>query len=122
MIHRFSQLYKDAYDLQRYFMQKRDEVCRNGELLNSPALSYKPHALDTHIASLVGTSDPNFDENDALLIEERYRPLEKSLVSSTTTNQTIRVGNFYFLNRDIVRKGLNPQLTTVNSSLIPHLT
>lgn len=114
-IHRFSQLYKDAYDLQRYFMQKRDELCRNGELLNSPALSYKPHALDTHIASLVGTSDPNFDENDALLVEERYRPLEKSLVSGST-NSTVRVGNFYFINRDIVREGLNPAWTCPSSS------
>lgn len=115
-IHRFSQLYKDAYDLQRYFMQKRDELCRNGELLNSPALSYKPHALDTHIASLVGTSDPSFDENDALLVEERYRPLEKSLVSAAANSASVgnlRVGNYYFLSREIVRAGLNPAWTGV---------
>lgn len=113
-IHRFGQLYKDAYELQRYFMQKRDELCRNGELLNSPALSYKPHALDSHIASLVGTSDPNFDENDALLVDDRYRPLESSL-TGTTTGGTIRVGNYYLLSRDLVKSGMS-QFESVGKS------
>lgn len=114
-IHRFSQLYRDAYELQRYFMTKRDELCRNGEMLNSPALSYKPHALENHIAALIAPSvDPNFDENDALLVEERYRPLEKSLHGLIQSNSaSVRVGNYYLFSRDLVKSSLSRQVVAI---------
>ncbi|CAH1119196.1 unnamed protein product [Phaedon cochleariae] len=35
-----SQVFEDAVELQMYFVRQRDELCRNGELLSSPALCY----------------------------------------------------------------------------------
>jgi len=35
-----SQLFEDAVELQSYFIQSRDEICKNGEALKSPALLY----------------------------------------------------------------------------------
>ncbi|VVC46091.1 Bromodomain, conserved site,High mobility group box domain,Bromodomain,Bromo adjacent homology (BAH) [Cinara cedri] len=35
-----SQVFEDSIELQSYFIRQRDEVCRNGDLLNSPALNY----------------------------------------------------------------------------------
>ena len=34
------QLYEDAAELQMLFMKQRDELCKNGEILLTPALSY----------------------------------------------------------------------------------
>jgi protein polybromo-1 len=115
-IHRFSQLYKDACELQRYFMQKRDELCRNGELLNSPALSFKLTALEAHIASSCGTfySAANFDENDALFVEERFRPLENDLKVGQKSS-SIQVGNFYWVSRELVKSGLTNKEDFVES-------
>lgn len=35
-----SQVFEDAIELQFYFIKQRDELCKNGELLSSPALMY----------------------------------------------------------------------------------
>lgn len=43
-----SQLYEDAVELQLYFIKKRDEICHNGEVLLTPALSFTDRHL--HIA------------------------------------------------------------------------
>ncbi|KAL5013533.1 hypothetical protein ScPMuIL_007803 [Solemya velum] len=40
-----SQLYEDAVEMQSYFIRARDEVCRNGEILLTPALSYTERHL-----------------------------------------------------------------------------
>ena len=45
-IHRYSQLYRDTYELQRFFIIKRDELCNNGEILQSGALNFKVKTLD----------------------------------------------------------------------------
>ena len=36
----FLQLYEDAVELQLFFIRLRDEICKNGELFITPALSY----------------------------------------------------------------------------------
>ena len=33
-------MYEDSIELQQFFMRKRDELCKNGEILLTPALSY----------------------------------------------------------------------------------
>ena len=76
-IHRYSQLYRDTYELQRYFIQKRDELCKNGELLQSGALNFKINALDSHMSVTIGGQ--TFDEAEALLVDKRYKTLEARL-------------------------------------------
>ena len=42
------QVYEDAVEMQRFFIKIRDEICKNGEILLSPALSYTPrHLMNT---------------------------------------------------------------------------
>ena len=40
-----SQLYEDAVELQMFFIKKRDEICKNGEILLTPALSHTERHL-----------------------------------------------------------------------------
>ena len=39
------QLYEDAVEMQMLFIKTRDELCKNGELLLTPALSYTERHL-----------------------------------------------------------------------------
>ena len=41
----FVQLYEDAVEMQHFFIKKRDEICKNGEILLTPALSYTERHL-----------------------------------------------------------------------------
>ena len=36
-----SQLYEDSADLQKFFIQTREQHCKNGDVLLTPALSYQ---------------------------------------------------------------------------------
>jgi hypothetical protein len=104
-IHRFAQLYKDAYELQRYFIQKRDELCKNGEFILSGALSYKLSSLDSHVTSLIGSLTQSFDESEALLVENRYKALESKLSGSQSApreHTIIREGDFYYIDRGLI--------------------
>ncbi|KAK6994776.1 protein polybromo-1-like isoform X1 [Biomphalaria glabrata] len=40
-----SQLYEDAVEMQNFFIRTRDELCKNGEMLLTPALSYTERHL-----------------------------------------------------------------------------
>lgn len=44
-----SQVFEDSIELQTYFIQQRDEICRNGELFSSPALNYNLTDLSASI-------------------------------------------------------------------------
>ena len=45
LFHCILQLYEDALELQHYFVQTRDDLCKNGERLLTPALSYTDNQL-----------------------------------------------------------------------------
>ncbi|XP_046358124.1 protein polybromo-1-like isoform X2 [Haliotis rufescens] len=42
-----SQLYEDAVEMQMFFIKIRDELCKNGEMLLTPALSYTERHLQS---------------------------------------------------------------------------
>ncbi|KAL8620376.1 hypothetical protein ACOMHN_013001 [Nucella lapillus] len=44
-----SQLYEDTVEMQMLFLKVRDELCKNGELLLTPALSYTERHLQTDL-------------------------------------------------------------------------
>ncbi len=110
-IHRYSQLYKDAYELQRYFIQKRDELCKNGELLMSGSLSYKLSSLDSNISNIIGANTQAFDESEALLVEQRFKPLEGTLNNgqdkASAKMQNVNCGDFYYINRNHLKSQLD---------------
>ena len=44
-----SEIYEDAVELQQFFIRIRDELCKNGEILLSPALSYTTKHLHNDV-------------------------------------------------------------------------
>uniref|UniRef100_A0A8C3HYN5 Protein polybromo-1 n=1 Tax=Chrysemys picta bellii TaxID=8478 RepID=A0A8C3HYN5_CHRPI len=44
-----SEIYEDAVELQQFFIKIRDELCKNGEILLSPALSYTTKHLHNDV-------------------------------------------------------------------------
>uniref|UniRef100_A0A182Q1C5 Polybromo-1 n=1 Tax=Anopheles farauti TaxID=69004 RepID=A0A182Q1C5_9DIPT len=47
-----SQVFEDSIELQSFFIKKRDELCQNGHVLESPALSYNTMHLSAAVESL----------------------------------------------------------------------
>lgn len=47
-----SQIFEDSVELQAFFLRKRDEVTRNGELLHSAALNHSLFELANQVAQL----------------------------------------------------------------------
>jgi protein polybromo-1 len=120
-IHRYSQLYRDTYELQRFFIIKRDELCNNGELLQSPAGNYKVTGLDSHLAMTIGGT--TFDEAEALLVDKRFKSLEVKLSGESDLKEknfatNLTVGNFYYMNKRMVIPNLeikpNEKLENLN--------
>ena len=102
-IHRFASVCRDAHELQRYYIQRRDELCRNGDRLLSAALSFKAHGHSSSIDTATSSS-ASFDEAHALLVEQRYRPLEAALTAATSGSggseeTSYQVGSFYYIKR-----------------------
>lgn len=47
-----SQVFEDSIELQSFFIKKRDELCKHGEVLSSPALSYSAMHLGAAVESI----------------------------------------------------------------------
>ena len=47
-----SQLFEDSIELQSFFIRSRDELCKYGKALKSPALSYTVADLTTSVETL----------------------------------------------------------------------
>ncbi|KAK7457993.1 hypothetical protein BaRGS_00039138 [Batillaria attramentaria] len=79
-----SQLYEDAVEMQMLFIKIRDELCKNGELLLTPALSYTERHL-----------------NAALEEEKKEKQTQDEAGDSETEtvykDQTYRVGDFVYI-------------------------
>ncbi|XP_045663276.1 protein polybromo-1 isoform X16 [Ursus americanus] len=76
-----SEIYEDAVELQQFFIKIRDELCKNGEILLSPALSYTTKHLHNDVEKEKKEKLPKELEEDKLKREEEKRA-EKSEDSS----------------------------------------
>ncbi|XP_040310789.1 protein polybromo-1 isoform X24 [Herpailurus yagouaroundi] len=79
-----SEIYEDAVELQQFFIKIRDELCKNGEILLSPALSYTTKHLHNDVEKEKKEKLPKEIEEDKLKREEEKREAEKSEDSSGT--------------------------------------
>lgn len=55
LLHLFCSLcqeWNDSVKLQQFFIEKRDELCGQGQILDSPAFSFGLPNLDAHIARM----------------------------------------------------------------------
>uniref|UniRef100_A0A6I8SE42 Protein polybromo-1 n=1 Tax=Xenopus tropicalis TaxID=8364 RepID=A0A6I8SE42_XENTR len=73
-----SEIYEDAVELQQFFIKIRDELCKNGEILLSPALSYTPKHLHSDVEKEKKEKLPKELEEDKAKREEEKKEAEKS--------------------------------------------
>uniref|UniRef100_A0A8C5WLC8 Protein polybromo-1 n=1 Tax=Leptobrachium leishanense TaxID=445787 RepID=A0A8C5WLC8_9ANUR len=73
-----SEIYEDAVELQQFFIKIRDELCKNGEILLSPALSYTTKHLHNDVEKEKKEKLPKEFEEDKAKREEEKKEAEKS--------------------------------------------
>ncbi|MEE6507337.1 hypothetical protein FKM82_019813 [Ascaphus truei] len=73
-----SEIYEDAVELQQFFIKIRDELCKNGDILLSPALSYTTKHLHNDVEKEKKEKLPKEIEEDKVKREEEKREAEKS--------------------------------------------
>uniref|UniRef100_A0A4W3IBU1 Protein polybromo-1 n=1 Tax=Callorhinchus milii TaxID=7868 RepID=A0A4W3IBU1_CALMI len=68
-----SEIYEDAVELQQFFIKIRDELCKNGEILLSPALSYTLKHLQHDLEKEKKSKLPREIEEDKQKREEEKK-------------------------------------------------
>lgn len=68
-----SEIFEDAVELQQFFIRIRDELCKNGEILMSPALSYTSKHLHSDVEKEKKEKLPKEFEEDKIKREEEKR-------------------------------------------------
>ncbi|XP_043979164.1 protein polybromo-1-like isoform X5 [Gambusia affinis] len=72
-----SEIFEDAVELQQFLVRIRDELCKNGEILMSPALSYTSKHLHSDVEKEKKEKLPKEIEEDKIKREEEKREAEK---------------------------------------------
>ncbi|XP_076870387.1 polybromo 1, like isoform X3 [Brachyhypopomus gauderio] len=73
-----SEIFEDSVELQQFFVKIRDELCKNGEILLSPALSYTSKHLHADVDQEKREKLPQELEEDRLKSEEDKKEDEKT--------------------------------------------
>lgn len=68
-----SEIFEDSVELQQFFIRIRDELCKNGEILLSPALSYTTKHLHSDVEKEKKEKLPKEYEEDKLKREEEKK-------------------------------------------------
>ncbi|KAL0978139.1 hypothetical protein UPYG_G00166640 [Umbra pygmaea] len=110
-----SDISEDAVELQQFFMKIRDELCKNGEILLSPALSYTSKHLHSDVEQEKREKLPKEMEEDKLKREEENKeegekaedaagagiwppgPERTYSQDCSFENRTYRVGDFVYV-------------------------
>ncbi|XP_056129440.1 polybromo 1, like [Lampris incognitus] len=71
-----SDIFEDAVELQQFFIKIRDELCKNGEILLSPALNYTSKQLHGDVDQEKREKIPREIEEDKLKREEEKKEKE----------------------------------------------
>nr|XP_057910239.1 protein polybromo-1 isoform X2 [Doryrhamphus excisus]XP_057910240.1 protein polybromo-1 isoform X2 [Doryrhamphus excisus]XP_057910241.1 protein polybromo-1 isoform X2 [Doryrhamphus excisus] len=71
-----SEIFEDAVELQQFFIRIRDELCKNGEILMSPALSYTSKHLHNDVEKEKKEKLPKEVEEDKIKREEEKMEAE----------------------------------------------
>ncbi|XP_051528999.1 protein polybromo-1-like isoform X4 [Myxocyprinus asiaticus] len=72
-----SEIFEDSAELQQFFIRIRDELCKNGEILLTPALSYTTKHLHIDVEKEKKEKLPKEYEEDKLKREEEKKEAEK---------------------------------------------
>ena len=69
------QLFEDSIELQTFYIKTRDELCKNGESLLSPALSYTEHHMNSAVEKMKKTKLVE-EAEEAKKLEENEMKIE----------------------------------------------
>uniref|UniRef100_A0A8D0CV46 Protein polybromo-1 n=1 Tax=Sander lucioperca TaxID=283035 RepID=A0A8D0CV46_SANLU len=102
-----SEIFEDAVELQQFFIKIRDELCKNGEILQSSALIYTSKHLHNDVEQEKREKIPKEIEEDKLKMEEEEGDNKGVCVCSETErvysqdcsfeNSTYHVGDFVYV-------------------------
>uniref|UniRef100_A0A8C5FBT8 Polybromo 1, like n=1 Tax=Gadus morhua TaxID=8049 RepID=A0A8C5FBT8_GADMO len=108
-----AEAFEDAVELQQFFVKIRDELCKNGEILMSPALNYTSKHLHSDIDQEKREKIPLEFEDDKQKREEESKDADKSgelpaeawqsgpertySQDCSFENSTYRVGDFVYV-------------------------
>ncbi|XP_067123626.1 protein polybromo-1 isoform X3 [Centruroides vittatus] len=105
-----SQVFEDSIELQSYFIRMRDELCRFGEVLQSPALKYRECHLQSSVEALKAEKLPR-EQQEAELEpkQEKDESTEISTADSMTfKGMTYYIGDFVYI--EPREKGMEPHI------------
>lgn len=112
-----SQVFDDSIELQTYFIKQRDELCKNGELLQSPALNY---TIDDALTNIESIRQSKLLQESLEVETEETRSSDDSIIKETNLNvgesmicnqQTFQVGEFVYL--DAKEKSCEPHIILI---------
>lgn len=94
-----SQVFEDSIELQSFFIRKRDELCKNGEMLSSPALNYTIEHLNTAVESIKQTKLLQEGEPEPELETSIVAPAQSETMS-TDNGKVFTPGDFVYYSLD----------------------
>ncbi|GAB6031247.1 hypothetical protein CHUAL_009055 [Chamberlinius hualienensis] len=98
-----SQVFEDSIEVQSYFIKMRDELCKNGEVLTSPANRFTDRDMQLSIENLrleklpKERSDDEKDKEIDKAEKEHRNNLLSNSDSCSYKEQTYRVGDYVYI-------------------------
>ncbi|CAE1320778.1 PBRM1 [Acanthosepion pharaonis] len=98
-----SQLYEDAVEMQLFFIKIRDELCKNGEILLTPALSYTEKHLQSALEAEKREKLPKEQQDDEKKKAQDTDEKMSSVVEAGTErsmkyrDQVYNIGDFVYV-------------------------
>ncbi|XP_014249170.1 protein polybromo-1 isoform X5 [Cimex lectularius] len=112
-----SQVFEDSVELQSYFIRQRDELCRNGDLLHSPALNYTlldlSNAVDSERQTKQALEQPEEEQDIKPIIKEEHGvSLAGTADNALSYNQQVyRIGDFVYAEGK--ERGMDPIILNI---------
>ncbi|CAB0012967.1 unnamed protein product [Nesidiocoris tenuis] len=111
-----SQVFEDSVELQSHFIRQRDELCQNGDLLHSPALSYTllelSNTVDVERQSKQATEQPEEDLDPKPAFKEEQESAAGTADNAFSFNQQVyRIGDFVYAENK--ERGMDPIILNI---------
>lgn len=101
-----SQIFEDSIEMQSFFIKKRDELCKTGEVLNTPALSYSAMHLSAAVEAVRQTKLLQEEEPEAEL-DSSVQPAVGESMMAIDGGKIFSPGDFvYFTQTDDQTPGI----------------
>lgn len=92
-----SQVFEDSVELQSFFMKRRDELCRGGDVLLSPALQYTEADLQASVETLRAQKLPREQQEADLEIKQEKEKVEGGFMLYILQNNPNNLNPLNFL-------------------------